>query len=99
MSTNYEQDLIVRELIEKSSPDSTNQFFIGYLHSRLNDETKEMHVPMTFAQSAPQDCLFLAGMIPDLMLSANVGKPFWVANTGGTYVVIGKLHNIVVSEE
>ncbi|HHQ8913264.1 TPA: hypothetical protein ACSVZR_003521 [Bacillus cereus] len=98
-TTGYENDLIVQELIGKSAPTNLSQFAIGILTEVLVDETKQMHVMIDFDEyTPPRECLFLAHMIPDLKISANVGKKFWVS-TAGTYVVIGKLHTVDINEE
>ncbi|WP_163258371.1 hypothetical protein [Bacillus paranthracis] len=98
-TTGYENDLVVQELIGKSTQTNLNQFAIGILTETLVDETKQMHVMIDFDEyTPPRECLFLAHMIPDLKTSANVGKKFWVSTTGA-YVVIGRLHTIDINEE
>lgn len=98
-TTGYENDLVVQELIGKSTQTNLNQFAIGILTETLVDETKQMHVMIDFDEyTPPRECLFLAHMIPDLKTSANVGKKFWVS-TAGAYVVIGRLHTIDINEE
>lgn len=98
-TTGYENDLIVQELVGKSTQTNLNQFAIGILTETLVDETKQMHVMIRFDEyTPPRECLFLAHMIPDLKTSANVGKKFWVSTTG-TNVVVGRLHTIDLIEE
>ena len=98
-TTGYENDLIVQELIGKSTQTNPSQFAIGILTEVLVDETKQMHVMIDFDEyTPPRECLFLAHMIPDLKTSANVGKKFWVS-TAGAYIVIGRLHTIDLIEE
>lgn len=98
-TTGYENDLVVRELINKSIQTNLSQFAIGVLTETLADETKSMHVMIDFDEyTPPRECLFLTHMIPDLKNSANVGKKFWVS-TAGTYVVTGRLHTIDLLEE
>lgn len=98
-TTGYENDLIVQELIGKSTQTNLSQFAIGVLTDVLVDETKSMHVMIDFDEyTPPRECLFLAHMIPDLKSASNLGKKFWVS-TAGTYIVIGKLHTIDVIEE
>ncbi|PEM30161.1 hypothetical protein [Bacillus wiedmannii] len=98
-TTGYENDLIVQELIGKSTQTNLSQFAIGILTDVLVDETKAMHVMVDFDEyTPPRECLFLAHMIPDLKSSANVGKKFWVS-TAGANIVIGKLHTIEINEE
>lgn len=98
-TTGYENDLIVQELVGKSTQTNLNQFAIGILTEVLVDETKQMHVMIDFDEyTPPRECLFLAHMIPDLKTSANVGKKFWVS-TAGANVVVGRLHTIDLIEE
>lgn len=93
-TTGYENDLIVQELVGKSTQTNLNQFAIGILAGVLVDETKQMHVMISFDEyTPPRECLFLAHMIPDLKTSVNVGKKFWVSTTGAN-VVVGRLHTI-----
>lgn len=98
-SASFENDLVVSEMINKSMQTNLNQFAIGVLDQVLSDETKEMHVQIKFDDySPPRQCMFLAHMIPDLKLSSNIGKKFWISTTG-TNVIIGRLHTIAVNEE
>jgi len=97
-TTGYENDLIVQELIGKSTQTNPSQFAIGILTETLVDETKQMYVMVDFDEyTPPRACMFLSHMIPDLKTSANVGKKFWVSTTGAN-IIIGKLHTVELNE-
>lgn len=97
-TTGYENDLVVRELINKSTQTNLSQFAIGILTDVLVDETKQMHVMVDFDEyTPPRACMFLSHMIPDLKSASNLGKKFWVS-TSGTDIIIGKLHTVELNE-
>ena len=102
MSTNYEQDLFVSELVGLSSQGVSEGFVIGVLDTVLPNEAtpSSMHVKMKFGgSSVAQDCLFLLSSFPELKLPSNVGKNFCVLNSGGTYLVLGMIQVVAVNEE